>query len=531
MSALLQGDATPVSTPAQAAGDNPLLFGLTLPGWQWGLLLLAIGYGLIFLVTRLVRVMERRQSPLVGALRAVRGLVIPTVILFLLLTNAIGVSSQNVTVHLLETLAIVFGLHVVLGALSAAFFARASQSSWRARVPKLFLDLTRFALVLIGAAFALKYVWGANLADWAVAFGAGSLVIGLALQGPLGNLFAGLALLFERPFAVGEWINIKDITGKVMDQNWRALRLRTRDNSLVIVPNSILSGETIRNYSRPTAVHAENVHVGFSYDDPPNKVKRILQKVALSTRGILADPAPVVRTKAYADFYINYEVKLYLEEYDRLPDILEEFMTQVWYAAKRNRLTIPFPIRQVYKTEMPAASSLSQSLDFKKALSGVPVFVPLDPEEMLAIARDAVVLSFGKGERVVRQGDEGDALYIILEGKAVVSVGDERGTEREVARLSRGEFFGEMALLTGEPRTANVTAIDDLTVIVVYKEALQGLLARRPGLATEIAEIVEARRQGLRAVSELRGLTQEKREQIRDGATQLVNRIKRFLGL
>jgi CRP-like cAMP-binding protein len=147
------------------------------------------------------------------------------------------------------------------------------------------------------------------------------------------------------------------------------------------------------------------------------------------------------------------------------------------------------------------------------------------------LADDAVVSSYGRGERIVHQGDPGDALYVIREGSAIVTIADGQGGEREVARLGRGEFFGEMALLTGEPRTAHVTALDDLEAIVIHKEALQGILARRPGLAHEMAEIVEARRQGLRAIAEIKALPPEKREAVRAASGELVARIRRFLGL
>jgi CRP-like cAMP-binding protein len=131
----------------------------------------------------------------------------------------------------------------------------------------------------------------------------------------------------------------------------------------------------------------------------------------------------------------------------------------------------------------------------------------------------------------VHQGDAGDAMYVVLEGTALVTIQSEDGDEREVARLSRGEFFGEMALLTGEPRSAGVTAVDDLAVLVIHKNSLQAMLNRRPGLVQEMAEIVEARRQGLRAIKELRSAPTEQKAQVQRSAGELVQRIRRFFGL
>jgi CRP-like cAMP-binding protein len=251
--------------------------------------------------------------------------------------------------------------------------------------------------------------------------------------------------------------------------------------------------------------------------------------VALSTRGVLATPAVAVRTVKYSDWSIDYQVRFFIDDYERQLEINEEFMTKVWYAAKRNRLTIPFPIQTTYehRIHMPPAPP-NRAAD---ALTKVPVFVPLAPDELEALSRDAVRQDYGRGERVVHQGDTGDSLYLIQEGTAIVTIKDEHGGEREVARLSRGEFFGEMAVLTGEPRTASVSAVDDLGVLVIYKEALQNMLQKRPALAQEMAETMAARKHGLRAIQEMKTAPPEQRARIQSGAAELLKGIKRFFGL
>jgi hypothetical protein len=277
-------------------------------------------------------------------------------------------------------------------------------------------------------------------------------------------------------------------------------------------------------------VHGESHLLGFSYDDPPNKVKRILYQVALNTRGAGSGTTPRVRTKNYAAYAIEYQVRFFLDDYDRQQEINDEFMTKVWYAARRNGLTIPFPTQTSFEYHMPSPE-VQKGQSNAEALAQIPVFVPLGPEEMEELSRDAVRQDYGRGERIVHQGEPGDAMFLILSGTAVVAVKDEHGNEREVARLSRGEFFGEMALLTGEPRNASVTAADDLAVLAIYKEALGGMLARRPELAQEMAEIVEARRQGLRAIQDMKTAPPEQRTQIKSGAGELVRRIRHFFGL
>jgi small-conductance mechanosensitive channel/CRP-like cAMP-binding protein len=488
-----------------------------------------------------IRRLDQRRHPLVGTARALRNLVLPLLLAVLLAgllgevsgsaAPADGGSAGGTVRKLLETLLWIAVIHCGLSLVKNTALTRADGGRYQTRFPKLLLDILRLILVLVGAAFVIAGVWDADLGSLITAIGVSSIVLGLALQNTLDNVMAGIAVLFEHPFEVGDWIQVGATTGEVLEMNWRSVRVRTRERDLVVVPNSVIGKETLVNLSRPTPVHGERHLVGFSYDDPPNKIKRVLIGVALTTRGVLANPAPAVRTVNYAAYSIEYEVRFFIEDFARQREINDEFMTMVWYAAKRNGLTIPYPIQTSYEYHSTPPPRPDPTQERSEALARVPVFVPLGPEELQALGRDAVREDYGRGERVVHQGDRGETFFLIQDGTAVVSLLDENGAEREVARLGRGEFFGEMSVLTGEPRTASVTAIDDLSVLVVHRQVFQQMLARRPSLAQEMAEIVEARRQGLRAIQDMKLAPPEQREAIRRGAGELSARIRRFLGL
>lgn len=104
------------------------------------------------------------------------------------------------------------------------------------------------------------------------------------------------------------------------------------------------------------------------------------------------------------------------------------------------------------------------------------------------------------GEKVVRQGYPGNALYITIAGQAVITVTDDSGKEHEVVTLTRGEFFGEMALFSSEPSPVSVTAVDDLEVMVIYSDVVNKMIERQPSLAREIGQIIEARRKAIQVV-------------------------------
>ena len=123
----------------------------------------------------------------------------------------------------------------------------------------------------------------------------------------------------------------------------------------------------------------------------------------------------------------------------------------------------------------------------------------IDQQTLEQLAQDALFKHFGAGEPAINRGTKYTGLYLIIAGQALVSVQDSSGREIEIATLSRGEFFGEMALLTQSNLSSSllVTAIEDLEVLMLKTEAVQLILDRVPRLAQEIGAVIETRRKAI----------------------------------
>jgi small-conductance mechanosensitive channel len=439
--------------------------------------------------------LQRRGNALAAPLASVRNLVLPVLAVWLLLRQVLLYDQGEIAVRVVETLLWVVVLHASLSLLNVLLFAGADEKSWQARVPRLLRDLCRLFLVLLGTAIVLSTVWGLNLGQLVTALGIGSIVLGLALQEPLGNFFSGLVLLFERPFAVGDWIRIGDTVGKVVEINWRAVHVLTRGTELLIVPNSMLAKGSFTNHSRPTVLYAESITLGFSCDDPPNKVKRVLREIAVRSKGVLADPAPVVRTASYNDSSIAYQVRFHVADYAALGAARDEFLTRVWYAVRRHGLSMPYPIHtsiQVAQGELTAAARAPLP---PERLRDFPQFGLSRAEGLEEAVSVSAVKTYARGEQVVGEGEALPGLHLILCGQAVLTVRDVTGRETEIARLGKGEYFGEKALLSGQVSDVTVTALEDLEVLVLDRDTLTKLLDRTPRLAREIGTVMEQRRQ------------------------------------
>ena len=452
--------------------------------------ILAVIVGAAFLLTFLIR--KLRGSTAERPLRMLRGLGLPLAGLLAVLP-VLGQGAGGLAFRLVETGLSVVGAYAGVLLIRTWFVRRREAQSGRA-APRLLIDIVTFGVVVITVALLLSNVWGLPVSNTLSTLGLGSIVIGLALQDTLGNLFAGVSLMTERPYVIGDWITIDDLEGRVVEVNWRAVHVMTRNQDLVILPNATVAASIITNEVRPTQLKAIPVNVGFSYNDPPNKVKAVLRRAALATQGVRREPEPTIRVTGYGDSSIDYEVRLFLDNHDERPDILDRFNARIWYAAKRSGLNIPFPIRTVYHQRMPPPDEVAAH-DRMACLRGIDIFRPLEDEDLKRLAQSARLMVFGHDEHVVKQGDRDDAMYALLSGEANVVVDEaEGGRGTVVGRLKAGSFFGEMAALTGEPRTASVVADRDLEVLAIRSDGLREVLETRPELAEAIAGVVTERR-------------------------------------
>ena len=345
-------------------------------------------------------------------------------------------------------------------------------------------------------AVVVSRVWGQDLGQMAAALGIGSLVLGLALQEPLGNLFSGIMLMMERPIGVGDWVKAGDSAGKVIETNWRSVHLETDDGDLVVVPNSVLAKDKFVNHSRPTLLHTETVKLNFSCDDAPNKVKLALVEAARRTPGVVDGPALKVRLSDFCDSSIEYQTELPVIDFARIDDITDEFRTLVWYAARRDGLSMPFPTEMhivVPRSKLEAAERAPLSGEALEVFSHLGI---LDAETPKAMSRSSLK-HYAKGENVIKEGQRLLGLHLIVRGRALLTARNAAGLQVEIARLEPGEFFGEKSLMAGAPSEATVTALDDLELLVLESDVVQQLIERTPYLVHQIGEAMEARRKAL----------------------------------
>ncbi len=406
------------------------------------------------------------------------------------------------------------------------FFGFIPRLRGHAPVSSILQDLTRalaaVALFLLGVRQAFPT---ADIAALITTSAILSIVLGLALQESLSNVFAGIMLTVDRPFKPGDWIEVEGLEGKVLDANWRSTRLLTREDDVIYVPNSTVAKSNLVNFSAPDPVTMIQKTVGVDYAAPPNRVRSVLTAMMKTVDGVLVEPAPDVYVKDYGDSAVVYELRFWLSDFDRASRIEAEVMRGVWYHLKRAGINIPFPIRDVYLRREKKERKPDELLEL---LRKVDILSGLKEEDLLLLADDLSPQLYARGESVCKQGDAGSSFFLIRSGTVAVQVRDERGAEAEVARLGPGACFGEMSLLTGEPRSSTCLAAEDCEILCLDRESFEVLLQDNPAVAQSMSEILAARAQATKEklAHERDTALRRKPQEAESGAQKILDKIR-----
>jgi small-conductance mechanosensitive channel/CRP-like cAMP-binding protein len=492
----------------------------------------AVRFGLLFAAYLLFCLAQRflLRHPVFRSIGLQLNLLMLVSLMLFFLSPVLDQMSRHVR-SAIQAAAIFLGVSIGLRLLDILIFERLAQWRKRSQVPLVVRDIGRMALALVAlVAIVHSFFPGVDLNILAVSSLVVGYIVGNASQDTLSNLFAGLTLNAERPFQIGDWISVSGHIGVVVDTTWRATRVRTRSDDYIVIPNSVITKESVVNYSRPTGSHGCYLSIGVSYNTPPNKARTAILEVLREAPEVRQDPAPSVFLTGYGDFAINFTIKFFINDYACIDQIESNVMDRLWYAFRREGITIPYPIHEELQRNATAeddARRIVEQDDIHHLLTGVDLFQSLSSEEIGQLVSRTKLQLFAGGERLCRQGEAGDSFYIIRSGRVAVSISDAAGKPLTVAHLGEGEFFGEMSLLTGEPRSATVSAETDVRVLCVSKQDFAGLLQVNADLTGKLAAVLEKR------MAESRTLLTASATNERTPTTRsaLAARIRRFFGL
>lgn len=446
--------------------------------WFYWALAVAIGLpvGLV-LLTELHNALARRGSVLARPVGLLRNYILPLAALLVLLVKGGEISVETTTVRIIATVLGLVVMILLLSGLNATLFQGAPEGSWRKRIPSIFLDVARFALIAVGVGMIFAYVWGANVGGLFTALGVSSIVLGLALQNSVGQIISGLLLLFEQPFELGDWLDTPSARGRVVEVNWRATHVDT-GSGMQIMPNSVLAGASFTNLSKPASSYSLAVVTEFGADDAPDEVCWLLAQIA----GQLPQRRPGATPSAIALGRNEYRTSIPLRSPADDSAARSIFLRWLWYAARRAGLHLDGAVDDFVTPER-----------MSKAVKQISPALRLSHTEQQDLLAHCTLSRFGAGEQLQFAGEVPSRMSFIVSGRVQVAVAGGDGAIVPVRTLESGDFLGQTTLIR-ESALAAAHATVETTVLQVERGFLERLVLRNPLLLQDIGRMIEDRR-------------------------------------
>jgi small-conductance mechanosensitive channel/CRP-like cAMP-binding protein len=430
---------------------------------------------------------------------------------------------------------LLFGIAVV-NLVSILLFDVLLKALW-VHPPRILRDLL-LAISYIAIALVLLSRNGFDLTGIVATSAVITAVIGFSLADTLGNIMGGMALQMEHTIEVGDWINVDGMEGKVKEIRWRQTSIETRNWDTIVIPNSVLMKTRVSLLGhRDGAPRQQRRWVYFNVDFrfAPTAVIEAVETAlrAEPIANVAASPEPHCLLTEFKDSYASYAARYWLTDLAVSDPTDSVVRTRIYSALRRAAIAQSIPAQSIFLTEeTESRRERKENAELERrirALEHVDLFAKLTPDELRELAARLKVAPFVRGEALTKQGAEAHWLYLIVEGEAEVYTSMNGGSEK-VAMLHSGDFFGEMALMTGERRRATVVAASDVVCYRLDKEAFRRTLERRPEIAEDISHVLARRRVELEAVRV--GLNDEAlRRRAAHAQGAVLDKIREFFGL
>lgn len=421
--------------------------------------------------------------------------------------------------------------------LAGLFLFRVILGALNVRPPSILEEIVVVVAYFVWAMLEL-HAAGVPLGEIVTTSAVATAILAFAMRDTLGNILGGLSLQWDHSLKVGDWIRVGDTEGKIVDIKWRAISVETRNWETVSIPNSVMMENEFRVLGQRIgeAVKWRRwVWFNVDYSVHPDRVITIAERAVTDAEipCVASEPAPNCLLMDIEHSVGRYAMRYWLTDLAR-DDPTDSLVRQHIYAAlNRKQIRLSMPKKHFYLTnrddtyrEQKHQSEIQQRM---AALSDVDLFHSLTTNELAELAERIEYLPFAEGDIVFREGDDDHSLYIISEGTALFSIVHDDGGASQVATRGPGEYFGELGLMTGAPRSATVTAGTAMECFKISKEVFSEILKSRESIIGEISRIMETRQKSL---EEMRHKEALPRNSIPKGhsAGELVVLIRNFFG-
>lgn len=421
--------------------------------------------------------------------------------------------------------------------LNVFFWQKWISKSMGGEVPTLLINLSNVCIFAISVAGILGHVFEMSLTGFWTTSSVFGLIIGFALRNMILDLFTGLAVNIDRPYQIGDWIEVQqrtadmNVLGKVVEINWRSTRILTEENRLVVIPNSLLTTFVVVNLSSSGLETRFETSFTLDFSVPPGRAKRIIEAAARSLiyeEGFCRDKEPHVLLRETDTIGVHYLLRFWITPWQGVTpgQATSKVITRVVDHLTQAGVTLAYPKQDHYFAEMPIRHYDTRNhADSKIILSRLSLFSSMNDRELSQVSDKMRRRFFYKGDTLIKAGEEAESMFVIVEGllevRAKLSAAK---SDVRINELLPGHFFGEMSMLTDEPRSATIVATTDTICYEIGKEDIREVFENRPEIIAMISETI-AKRKVLNDAIKKEWSDREKREETDSISKSLVTRI------
>ncbi|MDZ4202696.1 MAG: mechanosensitive ion channel family protein [Gallionella sp.] len=365
-------------------------------------------------------------------------------------------------------------------------------------------------------------------------------VVAFAMQDTLGNILGGLALQLDNSIEIGDWIKVDDISGRVVDIRWRSTLVETRNWETVVFPNSQLMKNkflVLGRRSEQPVQWRRWVWFNVNLKVTPTRVISAVENAILQAEisNVAKNPAPNCVLMEMDKGCARYALRYWLTDLAADDPTDGAVRWHIFAALERADIKLAVEEQSVHyikEGEKQEEALRQREMTLRvKTLRRVELFAQMTEDELRQLAGHLRYAPFAKGNLIAKQGaPDQHWLFIIINGEAEVYLEGANGEKRVLNVLRKGDFFGEMSLMTGSPRTASVIAKSDVECYRLDKEAFEEILLARPVIAEEVSHVLVTRRAELD--SAMHNLDEESlHREIDHRHNEVLATVKRFFGL
>jgi small-conductance mechanosensitive channel len=343
----------------------------------------------------------------------------------------------------------------------------------KSREARLFSDLASFVIYITTVLIILNSVLDLDVRGLLVTSGAIAIIVGLALQNTLADVFCGVAISLEQPFHVGDRVSVGDnLEGVIVQMNWRSVRIHTDEDDLATVPNSLVAKGQIINRSVPTRRRAATVEIVAPADAVSGKILDLIGQATLLCPNILPMPAPSITILRSGLRSSTYAANFFVADASLL-------------SAARSSL-----LRNIHRLFQHAGIGRSAPMSPAELVASLPLFEALSREEIESLAPALVGQAVAPGDTIFEQGAASSSIYLVEAGVMELSRCTGQADNRLLGRIGPGECIGELGFFTGSPRAFTVKSLTHGRVLELPRSNLTNLLQSNADLNAEMERCV-----------------------------------------